>query len=129
LLVAAALFLLGCGVKAKPFANGTVQQAGPVEVALTLDPNPPRAGKETLLTFQIRRGGQPVAPEDVKCELVVDMPKMPMNLPALAVQAAGPGTMQARYAFPMAGGWTATLKVSLKDGSQGAARFAFDVGP
>jgi hypothetical protein len=29
----------------------------------------------------------------------------------------------------MAGGWTATLKVSLKDGSQGAARFAFDVGP
>lgn len=129
LLPLVCLIAFGCGLQAQPFPNGTVEAAGPIQVALTVDPNPPRAGQETTLTFELRRDGQPVSPADVSCDLMLDMPKMPMGLPAVPVNFTQPGKAQARFAFPMAGGWSAALKVTLRDGTSGTATFNFDVGP
>jgi hypothetical protein len=123
------VLLGGCDLQPRPFANGTTRAVGPFEVALTVDPNPPRVGRETVLTFELRRDGRPVQPGEVTCELLLDMPKMPMNLPAQPVTFMAAGQARAQYVFPMAGEWTAALRVALPDGSSGTARFDFDVGP
>lgn len=123
------LALSACGVSPQAFPNGTTRRAGPVEVALFLEPNPPRVGQEATLAFEIRRAGRPVAEEEATCQLKLDMPKMPMGLPMVPLTFGSPGEVRFRYAFPMAGEWQAVLRVTLADGSGGEAEFNFDVGP
>lgn len=129
LLLAVMLLVGGCGARPQPFENGTAKQAGDAEIALSLEPNPPRAGKDVELTFTVKRAGEPVPPEELPVEAVVDMPKMPMNLPAVKLQADGPGRLRARYRFPMAGGWMVDLRLRQRSGDLATVRFQFDVAP
>lgn len=123
------LALLSCNLKAQPFANGSSKPAGAATVAMDVQPNPPRAGQDTDLTFTIRDANGPAAPSSVTPELVVDMPKMTMNLPSVPLQYDGTGRWHARYKFGMAGGWSATLRLARPSGDPAEATFQFDVGP
>lgn len=128
-LLALLAVLAGCGPRPEPFANGTVKMAGPVAVALELQPNPPSAGKDSELVFVLRQDGQPVGPDRATAELLLDMPKMSMNLPRMPLQSAGEGRWRAQTTFPMAGGWSATVQVTTRDATPVEATFQFDVGP
>lgn len=128
-LFGALLVVSACGVQPQAFVNGSVQMAGPVAVALAVQPDPPRAGHPASLVFSLHQGNQAIAPGGTKVELLADMPKMSMNLPAIPLKSIGNGQWQAQYTFPMAGGWSATLRVTPPGGSAADAHFTFDVGP
>lgn len=128
-VLALAPTLAACNIQAQPFANGTSKAAGPVAVALDVQPNPPRVGQQAELRFTLRTGDQPVVPSQATCELTLDMPKMPMNMQAIPLEPDGNGRCQTRYTFPMAGGWSAKLKVGSPNGAPAEASFEFDVGP
>ena len=96
---------------------------------MEVQPDPPRAGQQSTLTFTVTAGGGAVGPGQGTCELVLDMPKMPMNLSPMTLDSDGQGRCQATYTFSMAGGWSAAVKVNGQQGAAGEARFDFDVGP
>lgn len=126
---AGALALVGCNIQPEAFANGTSKTAGPLTTTLNLEPNPPRVGQDVNFRFSIRDQKGPVPPDGLTGELSVDMPKMPMTLPTIPLESSGDGRWDARYRFTMAGRWTATLRVTPKNGTAAEATFAFDVGP
>lgn len=118
------LSLVSCGVEAEQFDEGTVKRAGDYEVSMNVDPNPPSAGGTAEMTFEVRKNGHPL--EEAKPRLVTDMPKMPMNTPAVPLESDGPGRWKANVKFPMAGGWAATM--TLPSGGDEVS-FEFDVAP
>lgn len=129
LLSLVALAITACNIQPQAFANGSTQQVGTVSVALSLQPNPPRAGQPSKLVLTLQNGDQPVGAAPGTCEVVLDMPKMPMNMAPMSLDSDADGHCQASYPFPMAGGWSATVRVRGQEGAQGQASFAFDVGP
>lgn len=122
-------FLTGCGPSPQPFNNGTTKSAGPFSVALELQPNLPTPRSDTVITATLRQGAQPVQQDAATVEVLLDMPNMQMNPPPVAMNALDAGRWRATTRFPMAGGWSATVRVTPRGAPPVEATFAFDVGP
>ncbi len=122
------LSLVACNIEAEPVDSQAVERAGELEASMEADPNPPRTGEPAELTFTVLRDGEPVEDLEPSPRLTVDMPKMPMGLPEVPLEAAGPGQWRANAQFPMAGGWAATLALP-SDGGEDEVTFEFDVAP
>ena len=130
ILLSALLFLslVGCNIEAEPADSQTAEQAGEFEASMEVEPNPPRTGEPAELTFTVLQDGEPAEALEAPPRLTVDMPKMPMGLPEVPLEAAGPGQWRANVEFPMAGGWAAML--ALPSGDRGeSVTFEFDVAP
>ena len=132
ILLLALLFLslVACAnIEAKPADTGTTERAGEYEVSMDMEPNPPRTGQPAELTFTVLKGGEPVEASETTPRLILDMPKMPMGLPEVPLEAVGPGQWRAKNVqFPMAGGWAATLALP-SSGEEEKVTFEFDVAP
>ena len=130
ILLPALLFLglVGCNIEAESVDSQAVEQAGEFEASMEAEPNPPRTGEPAELTFTVLQDGDPVETLKAPPRLTVDMPKMPMGLPEVPLEAAGPGQWRANVEFPMAGGWAATLALPSGDGEESVI-FEFDVAP
>ena len=130
ILLPALLFLslVGCNIEAEPVDSQTAEQAGEFEASMEAEPNPPRTGEPAELTFTVLQDGDPVETLEAPPRLTVDMPKMPMGLPEVPLEAAGPGQWRANVEFPMAGGWAATLALPSGDREESVI-FEFDVAP
>ncbi len=122
------LSLVACNIEAEPVDTGTAEQAGKLEVSMDAEPNPPKTGEMAELTFTVLKDGEPAEALEAEPRLTVDMPKMPMGLPEVPLEAAGPGQWRASVRFPMAGGWAATLALP-SDGGEEEVTFEFDVAP
>jgi hypothetical protein len=132
ILLPALLFLslVACGnIEAKPADTGTAERAGEYEVSMDMEPNPPRTGQPADFTFTVLKAGEPVETSEVTPRLVLDMPKMPMGLPEVPLEATGSGQWRAKNVqFPMVGGWAATLALPSGDEEE-SVTFEFDVAP
>lgn len=120
--------LVACNIEAKPVDSRMVEQAGEFEVSMDAEPNPPRTGEPAELTFTVLKGGEPVEALEAAPRLAVDMPKMPMGLPEVPLEADKPGQWRANVQFPMAGGWAATLALP-SGGVEENVTFEYDVAP
>ena len=96
--------LVACNIEAEPVDTGTVEQAGELGASMEAEPNPSKPGESAELTFTVLRDGEPAENLDPPPRLTVDMPKMPMGLPEVPLEAAGSGKWRANVEFPMAGG-------------------------
>lgn len=101
-------------------------KAGDLEVTLTLDHNPPIAGKNEATVAVKDKGGQPVTDGAVRLEYGMPaMPGMaPMSYKSDAV--AGEGVYKAPLTLSMSGPWFVNVKI-LKDKKVSTAKFNVDV--
>jgi hypothetical protein len=122
----ASVFAAGCGGGGTEQSNsgrpapavGISTPGQNVDVTLTSEPNPPRAGENTF-DVMVMSGGQPVTDADVSVEFF--MPAMPtMKMPemrnSVALKHEGGGRYRGAGNVMMAGNWDAT--VSVKRGGQ-----------
>jgi len=123
------LAMIACNIQPQAFANGSTQKLGSVSIAMDMLPNPPRVGQPTNLVFTLHDGTRAIGPGQGTCEVVLDMPKMPMSMSPLMLDSDADGRCQVSYTFAMAGGWSATLRQSGQQAGPGQATFQFDVGP
>jgi Cu(I)/Ag(I) efflux system membrane fusion protein len=102
------LVFAGC---AKKEASSPLH-AGDLLVQLRLDPDPPRAGDNTLHVELADAGGKPV--DGAQLGFVYDMPAMG-SMPEMKgggdVKAAGKGRYEIAYSLSMLGAWILTLRI------------------
>jgi len=104
-------------------AGGPAIMAG-LQIDLTSEPSPPRAGPTTFVVSVRDEAGAPVADADVT--LLLYMPPMPsMNMPAMRSEGtlsnAGAGQYRGTVDVLMSGRWDATVTVA-RDGARLGAR-------
>lgn len=121
LVLLAAAALAGCGV-----APALVTQ-GELRVALTTDPAPPLAGRDTAVLLTISEAGAPLAGATV--ELRRSMPGMehPDDHELLPAEDLGGGRYRATLNFSMGGRWELAALVSRHDGSSSTLVVPVDV--
>jgi hypothetical protein len=106
------------GFEMPPPVAGTPVATDTLEIALTSQPDPPRAGDNTFEVTVRQPTGEPVA--DATVQVVLFMPAMPsMNMPAMRSQAtllpAGEGRYRGTVDVGMSGRWDVTITV-VRDG-------------
>lgn len=106
--------------------NAPSYWAGPYGVDVTLEPEQPRVGNNTLSLFIRDKDLHPVS--GARIEALSEMPAMG-SMPAMPVpidmKMDGPGHYRGQYELPMAGYWP--LTVSIQADTKGSARLTFDM--
>ncbi|GCE05061.1 FixH family protein [Dictyobacter aurantiacus] len=95
-----------------PTAPVQVAQAGPYEVTLRVDPNPPPTSQPAHLSLQIvkKAAGQLVSNAHVT--LSSSMTTMDMGTEAITAQQQSPGIYQAQAHLGMSGTWEVRVHIS-----------------
>jgi hypothetical protein len=98
------------------FSNGQTQQAGLYRVALTFDPAVPRAGVPEHAQVRVSDvSGQPVSGADVRLSLTMPaMVMVPLQVSATPSPDGAHGVYVAQSTFPMAGTWSAAVRITPK---------------
>nr|WP_305908811.1 efflux RND transporter periplasmic adaptor subunit [Methylomarinum sp. Ch1-1]MDP4521667.1 efflux RND transporter periplasmic adaptor subunit [Methylomarinum sp. Ch1-1] len=100
--------------------------AGSFGIDVTLEPEKPKVGNNTISLFIRDKNQRPVS--DARIEAVSEMPAMG-SMPAMPVpidmKMDSPGHYRGRYELPMEGYWPLTL--SIQSDTKGAARLTFDM--
>ena len=120
------LMMLLLTVGAVYAANTITKKAGEYTVDLTIDKNPPVAGKNNIDIAVKDKAGKPVT--DAKVLVEYSMPAMP-GMPAMHYKAEAvlSGDRYSTVIEPsMGGSWSLTAKVS-RAGKMDTARFTIDV--
>lgn len=115
---------------ASPSAHSTktTARAGPFALSLTLEPDPPRQEKNTLVVDVADDGGKPVADAEVAVDyLMPAMGAMPEMKGSATVKPRGDGRFAAAFDLPMAGSWTLTTRVR-SGAERGEATLSITVG-
>ncbi len=90
---------------------------GELAIELAIEPDPPRAGKNTIV-IGLRRGGEPVSGAAVSVEVWMPaMGSMPEMRSVADVSESSPGVYRAQFHLSMGGSWTASVKVVSEDDS------------
>ncbi len=111
-----------------PFANGSTQSAGAIQVTLQFTPNPPKVSGDPATQVDLLledQHGQAIDGARVQVSLV--MVTMDMGVNETTAQGQGQGRYQARVAFLMPGAWQVTVNVSPPGGASASTTFAVDV--
>ena len=121
LLLALALACVG-PVQAAPVSGS----AGPFAVTLTVKPDPPAVGANTVVVLAKQRDGQPVgSAEVVVSATMTDMAMGSADFPA--TPTGQPGEFEAAINLSMAGRWALGVRVSAA-GRKGQTSFAITTG-
>ncbi|WP_431064800.1 efflux RND transporter periplasmic adaptor subunit [Methylotuvimicrobium sp.] len=106
--------------------NAPSHWAGPFGIDVTLIPEKPKVGKNTISLFIRDKDLQPVS--DARIKAVSEMPAMG-SMPAMPVpiemKMDSPGHYRGHYELPMAGYWPLTL--SIRSEAKGSAQLTFDM--
>lgn len=114
------LAVIGCG---KP-SSGTGQAAGPFEISLTTNPQPPAAGSVELIA-KVMKNGAPVSDAQVSVATSMTSMSMPGGSATLQAVSGQPGEYSGSVNL-MGGGWQ--VEVTASSGSDtGKATFNLDV--
>ena len=134
IVVLAGLLVSSCAPEAPPppgaGATAVATQSvstGQVTVTFASEPDPPRAGDNSVVVTVKQPDGTPVT--DGSVTAVFSMPAMPsMNMPAMRSDATlaheGGGTYRGTGHLSMGGTWTVTVSVSRSGQDLGSARFS-----
>jgi YtkA-like protein len=119
-VLALCLLIFGCGGSSEtPAPASNTQQpavsSGSVDVQFQSQPDPPRAGSNTVEVTVKQPDGSPVT--DATVTAVFSMPAMPsMNMPAMRSEApmthAGNGVYRGTGQLSMSGTWNVSVTVS-----------------
>jgi hypothetical protein len=109
----------------QPTAAVQIAHAGPYEITLNVNPNPPGANQPATLSFQIVQTNTHQLVSGAHVALAISMLTMDMGTEALTAQAKSPGIYEAQTQFPMGGTWEVHLNIS-KTGSKTAST-SFDI--
>ena len=85
----------------KPTAAVQIVHAGPYEITLNVNPNPPRATQPATLSLQIAQTDTHQLVSGAHVALSISMLTMDMGTEALTAQAKSPGIYEAQAQFPM----------------------------
>lgn len=109
----------------KPTAAVQIVHAGPYEITLNVNPNPPGATQPATLSLQIAQTDTHQLVSGAHVALSISMLTMDMGTEALTAQAKSPGIYEAQAQFPMGGTWEVHFSIS-KTGYKTASA-SFDV--
>lgn len=88
-------------------------QAGPYEVTLQVDPNPPHITRPTTLSLQIVRRDTQQLVDHARVTLASNMETMDMGTAQATAQWQGNGTYQAQAQFSMSGPWRLLISIAV----------------
>ncbi|NOQ64100.1 MAG: efflux RND transporter periplasmic adaptor subunit [Methyloprofundus sp.] len=101
--------------------------AGPFKVQITVNPEQPRVGKNSLKIIIRDKDNQPI--NHANLEAIAEMPamgSMPTMYAPADITSEALGLYQGQFQLPMMGAWPITLKIDA--GTQGQAELSFDMG-
>lgn len=112
------------GPSPSAMANLPTHVAGPFRFAVSVDPEVPAVGNNTVIIELTNLEGMPVS--DAEITAVATMPAMgampAMRAPA-TIEETAPGRYEGLFTLPMDGSWPLTLEVSKEGLGQGTIRF------
>jgi hypothetical protein len=99
-------------------AQVQTRQAGPYQVTLRVDPNPPPITRSATLSIQVllNTSQQPVTNAHVTLESVMET--MDMGTDRTEAQSQGNGMYLTTVQFPMSGPWRVQVVISLPEGTK-----------
>ncbi|GCE19032.1 FixH family protein [Dictyobacter kobayashii] len=109
----------------RPTAPVQVSQAGPYEVTLQVDPNPPPTSQPANLSFQIVKKETGQLLSNAQVTLSSSMLTMDMGTEEIVARAQSPGLYRAQAHFSMSGSWEIRIRISAP-GTQPAST-TFDI--
>ena len=112
-------------VPRRPSPQVQTAQAGPYQVTLQVDPNPPLITQPAALSLRIvRHDSQPLA-SAAHIAIETTMQTMDMGTDRADAQAQSPGTYQVHVQFSMSGPWQ--VRVQVAEPGQPAQSATFEV--
>lgn len=94
-----------------PTAPVQVSQAGPYEVTLQVDPNPPPIAQPAHLSFQIVKKATGQLVSNAQVTLSSSMLTMDMGTEEIVAHPQSPGIYQAQAHFSMSGSWEVRIRI------------------
>ncbi len=108
-----------------PSSQTQTARAGPYQVTLSVNPNPPASTRPATLTVQITRQGTQQAINNASVVLESNMETMDMGTDRVNAQPQINGVYQARLQFSMSGPWQ--IHVHITAPGTAPAQVAFEV--
>lgn len=99
-------------------------QAGPYQITLQVNPNPPSVTQPAALTVQILTNNSQQPLTNAHVTLESNMQSMDMGTTSTTAQAQSDGSYLAHVQFPMNGSWQVTVIVALPGQQPANAIFA-----
>ena len=98
-------------------------QAGPYQITLQTDPNPPLITQPAILSLQVlaKSSQQPVT--GARVTLASDMVAMGMGIDQVDARPQGNGTYLASVQFPMSGLWRIGVTIAVSGATSASASF------
>lgn len=101
----------------RPSASIQTAQAGPYQVTLQVDPNPPPTTRPATLSLQIVRQDTRQLVDNARITLASSMETMDMGTDYATAQRQSNGSYQARVQFSMSGPWQLHVAIAVPGGS------------
>ncbi|MBE3559676.1 MAG: FixH family protein [Ktedonobacteraceae bacterium] len=100
-------------------------QAGPYQITLQVDPNPPLPTQPAVLTLRVARSSSQQPVTQARVTLDSSMETMDMSNEHAEAQLLPDGTYQARVQFSMSGPWQ--VRVSVVESGQQVQHVVFEI--
>lgn len=107
----------------KPSAQTQTAQAGPYQVILSVDPNPPLVMHPATLTLQIIRRGTQQMVNNASVVLESSMVTMDMGTEQINAQEQSSGVYRAQVQFSMSGSWQVRVLINIPGAATEHASF------
>jgi hypothetical protein len=107
-------------------ASRSGKGASEVQIALSLDPNPPLLGRPCRMIVSLLAEGAPV--EDARLEIKGDMSHAGMAPVIVSITDGRDGVYTTAFDWTMAGDWIVTVEAALGDGTVARRQFEVTVG-
>lgn len=97
----------------RPSASIQTAQAGPYQVTLQVDPNPPSTNRPAILSLQVVRQDTKQLVDNAHITLVSSMETMDMGTDYATAQPQSDGSYQAHVQFSMSGPWQLHVAIAV----------------
>jgi hypothetical protein len=107
----------------RPSASKQTAQAGPYQVTLQVDPNPPQITRPTTLSLQIIRRDTKQLVNDAHITIASNMETMDMGTDYATARQQSNGNYQAQVQFTMSGPWQLHVSITVPRASLQSVNF------
>ena len=107
----------------KASAQTQTAQAGPYQVTLSVDPNPPLVTRPATLTVQITRKGTQQTINNARVMLESSMETMDMGTDQTSTQQQASGVYRSQVQFSMSGPWQVRVLITVPGAAPESASF------
>ena len=107
----------------RPSASIQTAQAGPYQVTLQVDPNPPATTRPATLSLQVVRQDTKQQVNNARVTLASSMETMDMGTDYATAQKQSDGSYQAHVQFSMSGPWQLRAAIAMPGGGVQSVEF------